>query len=189
MLGDRLVPDPMGTSTRGITIKAPVEQVWPWIAQIGSGRAGWYSHDWIDNGGTASARSIMPEHQQLAPGDIVPAIPGATDAFIVALVVPPKDLVLIVPDSVGGSQVSYEFLLEPLDEDHTRLIMRGRISNRWPAATKASPASSQPPIFIERVYGIIARIPKPLKLGVAYIGHHFMESRMLHNIKRRAEAK
>jgi hypothetical protein len=157
--------------------------------QIGSGRAGWYSYDWINNGGHASARSILPEHQHLAPGDIVPAVPGATDAFIVAFVEPPRHLVLVVPDAVGGSQVSYGFHLEPLDGNHTRLVMRGQISSRWPAAPKAGPASAPPPIFIERVYGILARIPKPLKLGAAYIGHHFMESRMLRNIKRRAEAK
>jgi len=189
MPGDTLVEDPMGTATKGITIEAPLEKLWPWIVQIGSGRAGWYSYDWIDNGGHPSARSILSEHQHLAPGDIVPAIPGATDAFIVAFVEPPRRLVLTVPDAVGGSQVSYEFHLQPLDNDHSRLVMRGRISRRWPTASKAGSSPSQPPTFIERVYFILARIPKPLKLGAAYIGHHFMESRMLHNIKRRAEAK
>ena len=48
---DRLVPDAIFRSTHAITIDAPPEQVWPWIAQMGAGRAGWYSWDLIDNGG------------------------------------------------------------------------------------------------------------------------------------------
>jgi hypothetical protein len=187
MPGDHLVQNPIAMLTDGITIKAPPEKVWPWIVQIGSGRAGWYSFDWIDNGGHASAKSILLERQHLAPGDIVPAIPGSTDAFCVAVVEPPRDLILIVLDAQGGIQVSYEFFLMPLDQDHTRLIVRGHISESWPSATKAAPASSQPPIFIERVYGVLESIPKPLKLGVGFLGHHMMESRMLRGIKRRAE--
>ena len=188
MPGDHLLQNPMAMVTNGITIKASPEHVWPWIAQIGSGRAGWYSYDWIDNGGHASANSILPEQQQLLPGDIVPAIPGATDVFCVAVVEPPTHLILTVPDGKGGIQVSYEFLLVPLDRDHTRLIVRGRISERWPSATQPSPVSSRPPIFIERVYSMLARIPRPLMLGVAFLGHHLMESRMLRGVKRRAEA-
>ncbi len=187
MPGDRLVPEPMGMDTNGITIKAPPENVWPWIVQIGSGRAGWYSFDWIDNGGHASATSILPEYQQLVPGDIVPAIPDTTDAFYIAVVEPPWHLVLTVPDAKGGNQVSYEFLLSPVDHDHTRLIVRARISQRWPAATQAGSDEAEPPIFIERIYKVLARIPRPLMLGVAFLGHHLMESRMLHGIKRRAE--
>ena len=188
MPGDQLVPNPMAMATNGVTIKATPENVWPWIVQIGSGRAGWYSYDWIDNGGHASAESILPDHQQLAPGDIVPAIPGATDVFCVAVVEPQGHLILTVPDAKGGIQVSYEFLLVPLDHNHTRLIVRGRLSQRWPAATQPSTVSSRSPIFIERVYSVLARIPRPVKLGVAFLGHHLMESRMLQGIKRRSEA-
>jgi hypothetical protein len=48
--GDELVPDPMWQSTRGITINAPPERVWPWIVQMGfpSLRAGWYTPHWLD---------------------------------------------------------------------------------------------------------------------------------------------
>jgi hypothetical protein len=188
MPGDHLVPEAIAVVTNGVTIKAAPENVWPWIVQIGSGRAGWYSYDWIDNGGHPSARSILPQHQQLAPGDIVPAIPGMKEAFCVAMVEPPWHLVLTVPDAIGGNQVSYAFLVSPLGHAQTRLIVRGRISRRWPTATQAMPAPSQPPIFIERVYDILARIPRPLKLGMAFLGHHLMESRMLRGVKRRAEA-
>ena len=188
MPGDGIVPYPMAMHTRGISIHAPLANVWPWIVQIGSGRAGWYSYDWIDNGSHLSATAILPEQQRLAPGDIVPAVPGNTDAFQVAAVEPPCRLLLTVPDAAGGSQVSYEFLLSPLAQDQTRLTVRGRISTSWPTATRPAMESERPPIFIERIYGILGRIPKPVKLGVAFLGHHLMESRMLRGIRRRAEA-
>jgi hypothetical protein len=56
--GDSLVPDPMFTTTQAVTIGAPPERVWPWLAQMGAGRGGWYSWDRIDNGSHPSANSI-----------------------------------------------------------------------------------------------------------------------------------
>jgi hypothetical protein len=44
--------------TRAITINAAPEIIWPWLAQMGRG-AGWYSYDWLDNGGKDSARHIV----------------------------------------------------------------------------------------------------------------------------------
>jgi hypothetical protein len=67
MPGDDLIPDAAST-TRAISIAAPPEQVWPWLAQLGFGRAGWYSYDWIDNDGQPSADRIIPELQQLQVG-------------------------------------------------------------------------------------------------------------------------
>ena len=116
MPADSLVPEPIGTVTHAVTIRAPLESVWPWLAQMGGGRAGWYSYDRIDNGGHPSAESILGGYQQIAPGDVLPAIPGATDAFLVAEVEVPRHLVLTVPDASGGIQVSWEFLLQPVDE-------------------------------------------------------------------------
>jgi hypothetical protein len=46
---DALVPEPIFASTHAITIDAPPERVWPWIAQMGAGRAGWYSWDAISD--------------------------------------------------------------------------------------------------------------------------------------------
>ena len=111
---DALIPEPIFTSTHAITIDAPPERVWPWIAQMGAGRAGWYSWDAIDNGGTPSATSIMPAFQTVVSGDVMPAIPGAKDAFVVAAVDPPRDLVLTVPDGRGGNAVAWEHVLDPL---------------------------------------------------------------------------
>src|SRR3954471_20201367 len=88
---DVMVPDAIFTLTHAITIDAPPEQVWPWIAQMGAGRAGWYSWDAIDNGGALSATRVLSGLQTVVPGDLMPAVPGATDAFVVAVVAPPRD--------------------------------------------------------------------------------------------------
>ena len=117
---DAMISDPIFTSTHAITINAPPEQVWPWIAQMGSGRAGWYSWDAIDNGGRPSSTSIVPALQTVIPGDIMPAVPGAEDAFVVAAVDAPRDLVLTVPDGNGGNAVAWEH--------------RARAARWWPNA-------------------------------------------------------
>ncbi len=188
MPSDSLVPNPMGTVTHAVTIDAAPNRVWPWLAQMGGGRAGWYSYDWIDNGGRPSAESIRLEYQQIAVGDVLPALPDATDAFRIAAAEPPHDLILTVPDATGGNQVSWEFFLEPRDDARTRLIVRGHISQDWPMPTPARCALRRRPILIERIYGVLAHTPRPLMLVAAGVGHYIMQVRMLRGIKRRAEA-
>jgi proline iminopeptidase len=86
---------------------------------MGAGRAGWYSWDAIDNGGAPSRTRIVPELQSIARGDILPAVPGAHDAFVVTAVDPPRDLVLTVPDGRGGNTVGWEHVLERLPGGRT----------------------------------------------------------------------
>jgi hypothetical protein len=183
---DTLIPDPLFTSTHAITIDAPPEEVWPWIAQMGAGRAGWYSWDGIDNGGTPSATHVVPELQTVAPGDVMPAIPGAGEVFVVASVDPPHDLVLTVPDGHGGNAVAWEHALEPIDGGRTRLIVRGRASSHWLDLARAQPPAGRRQIFIERAYAVLARLPRPLLLALAGLGHRFMEARHLRRIERRS---
>jgi Protein of unknown function (DUF998) len=185
---DGMVPDPIFTSTHAITIDAPPEQVWPWLAQMGSGRGGWYSWDVIDNGGRASSRSIVPALQTVVPGDIMPSVPDAHDAFVVAAVEPSRDLTLTVPDGHGGNAVAWEHFLQPLDGGRTRLIVRGRASPRWIDLADARPASGHQRIFIERAYAALAMLPRPLLIAVATLGHRVMEARHLRGIQRRSAA-
>jgi hypothetical protein len=187
MPSDSLLSEAIGAKTHAVTIHAPLESVWPWLAQMGGGRAGWYSYDSIDNGGHQSAESILPEYQQIVPGDILPALPGAKDAFLVAEVEVPRHLVLTVPDASGDIQLSWEFLLQPVDQGSTRLIVRARVSPRWPAPVQSRSASLRGPILIERIYTVLHHIPKPLMIAAAGFGHYIMEARMLRGIKRRAE--
>jgi uncharacterized protein YndB with AHSA1/START domain len=171
---DALVPEPIFVSTHAITIDAPPERVWPWIAQMGASRAGWYSWDAIDDGGTPSAMSIVTALQTVVNGDVVPAIPGAKDAFAVAAVDPPRDLVLTVPDGHGGNAVAWEHVLEPLPGGRTRLIVRGRASSHWLDLARATTPVGQRRIFIERAYAVLARLPRPLLVGFAACGHRVL---------------
>jgi hypothetical protein len=74
--GDQLMTRPGFKATRAITIAARPEHIWPWLVQLGSGRAGWYAIDRIDNAGVPSAQTIRPELQDLQVGDRIPMIAG-----------------------------------------------------------------------------------------------------------------
>ena len=76
--GDELVPTPRMQSTRAVTINAPAASVWPWLVQLGAGRGGMYSYDLLENAaglGIHSADRILPEHQRLDVGDVIPLGP------------------------------------------------------------------------------------------------------------------
>ncbi|MGO9545149.1 MAG: hypothetical protein ACLPPF_10185 [Rhodomicrobium sp.] len=183
--GDAIIPNPTATVMHAATISAPVKCVWPWLVQMGAGRAGWYSFDWVDNGGKPSATGIIPELQHIAPGDIMPSLPGALDSFVVAAVEPQRDLILTVPAAGGGNLVSWEFFLE-LHPSGSRLLVRGRVGAQWPAGIAGQPAT--PPRPIERVYAFLALIPRWMMIPIAEFGHGVMQRRQLSGIKRRAEA-
>ena len=79
--GDDLLPDAVDQMTDVIDIGAPPQAIWPWLVQMGCGRAGYYSLDVLDNGGAPSAREIHPDLLQLAVGDVIPATPGDRTAL------------------------------------------------------------------------------------------------------------
>jgi hypothetical protein len=108
--GDDLIPDARLQVTYAVTIEAPASKVWPWLVQMGYGRAGYYSYDRVDvalrkvlpvraraNGGVPSAdrtNRIVPELQHLEVGDVLPALPNAEGGFAVAALEPERSLVL-----------------------------------------------------------------------------------------------
>jgi hypothetical protein len=116
--------------THAVTIARPPQDVWPWLVQMGAGRAGWYSHDWIDNGRRRSAEQIVSALQQLDVGDLMPALPGVTDGFTVLRVDDGRSLVIgwILPD--GTRMMTWAFVLEPAPEG-TRLLVRVRGSSAY----------------------------------------------------------
>ncbi|WP_063821274.1 hypothetical protein [Nocardia cerradoensis] len=67
--GGDLVPEGERGATMAVTIEAAVEQVWPWLVQMGWDRGGFYSWDLFDNAGRPSAREVHPEWQDLGVGD------------------------------------------------------------------------------------------------------------------------
>ena len=82
--GDDVVDEGETLLTRGITIDAPPDAVWPWLVQMGYGRGGWYSYDQLDMKGR-SAETPLPEFQSLEVGDVVPTHPGG--GFVVRLAI------------------------------------------------------------------------------------------------------
>lgn len=122
--GDDLVPDARAQLTHSIVISAPLEDVWPWLVQMGCQRAGWYSWDVLDNGGVRSANRIIPELQRLEVGDVLPARPVGKLGFEVLRIVSERALVLsgLSPEWAG----TWAFVLEPLDSGRTRLVTRYR---------------------------------------------------------------
>ena len=73
--GDDIVDNPSFNATRGITVNAPPENIYPWIVQMGLGRAGWYSYDLLDNLARKSEEEILPDLQRIQTGDLIPMSP------------------------------------------------------------------------------------------------------------------
>lgn len=99
--GDDLVAAPDAIDTRVIDIDAPVDRVWPWLVQMGYGRAGWYSYDVLDMD-EPSALAIEERWQGLAVGDIMPTHPGG--GFVVRTLEPPHSLVLYLDRALVEEQ-------------------------------------------------------------------------------------
>ena len=123
--GDDLCPRARVTATRCITIDAPPQKVFPWIRQMGFGRAGWYSHDWIDNLGRRSATKINPQWQDVHSGSTVP---GGPIDFEAALVEEPRVFVLrTAPGGRIGRRICFTLAYELRDAGgSTRLVTRMR---------------------------------------------------------------
>ncbi|MEK8226829.1 hypothetical protein NKG05_13190 [Oerskovia sp. M15] len=87
--GDELVPAADVVATRAITIAAPPREVWRWVLQLGQGRGGFYSYEWLENLVGCEIRNadrIEPQWQRLAVGDEVRLHPAV--ALRVAAIVP-----------------------------------------------------------------------------------------------------
>lgn len=168
--GDDLIPNPLGTFTNAVTVHAAPPSVWPWLAQMGAGRAGWYSYDSLDNGGAPSAVRINSELQHLELGMVFPALPGATDGFTLAAVDPGRSLVLDWKTPEGVRLVSWAFVLEPAGDRTTRLVARAR--GRAGYQLFGLPSS------------VTARI-----LPVVHAVHFIMQRKQLLGIATRAESR
>ena len=129
--GDDLIAKPFASLTHAITIRCTADQVWPWIAQMGAGRAGWYSYDAFDNGGRRSAERIIPELQDVQVGYLFPWLPGAIAGFLVLDCEAGRFVVLGAPDRNGLPIVTWTFHLEPLSGGMTRLLVRARASTAY----------------------------------------------------------
>jgi len=112
--------------TAAVSLAAAPERVWPWLVQMGHGRAGWYAWDSLDNGGVPSAFSVRLDLQDLAEGDTVSARPGGGSLTVVQLR-PAEALVYWTEARLGSLRYaqSWAFVLRPEGEG-TRLVVRNR---------------------------------------------------------------
>src|SRR6188508_1703645 len=93
--GDDLLAVAVYETTHAIDIDAPPEDLWPWLVQMGQGRGGFYSYDWVEAIGGLdihSADRIIPELQSLEEAAIIRLAPNT--ALMAAVVDPPRALVL-----------------------------------------------------------------------------------------------
>jgi hypothetical protein len=133
MPGDDLMRHPDLVSTRAITIEAPPAAIWPWLVQMGSGRGGAYTYDWIENLlglDMHSADTVLPEFQDLKVGDTLP-LGSKAPRLRVETLEPNQALVVRSED---GNWV-WAFGLYP-DWDRTRLVSRNRIMTPFAAMTR-----------------------------------------------------
>ncbi|MFL7892789.1 MAG: hypothetical protein ACK2UM_10190 [Anaerolineales bacterium] len=131
--GDDLVPNPVLESTRAITIQTSTANVWPWLVQLGQGRGGLYSYQRLENligCDIHNADHILPEFQDLNIGDKVRLGPEGYPAFDVVDIKPERSLVLIgiTPGVSMPTTWVWSFLLNPIDESSTRMILRSRLN-------------------------------------------------------------
>lgn len=172
--GDELVPTPKYRATHAITIRAAPQDIWPWLVQIGQGRGGFYSYDWLENAmglNIHSASQILSEFQNLKAGDTIPLAPDGSGIPVVS-VEPNRALVLggTMDESSEGAfktspgeffSASWAFVLEPVAADVTRLIERFQLDySSNPLATLFYRAFLEPGSFImerKMLLGIKAR--------------------------------
>jgi hypothetical protein len=126
--GDDAAPQATTRSTRAVTIDAPPEEVWPWLVQMGWGRAGFYSYNWIENllgGDLHNVGRIHPDWQDLKVGDDIWMAPagryGESTRLEVIQIHPDRTLVVGHPGQDSGA-----FVLVPTGDGNTRLIVRDR---------------------------------------------------------------
>jgi hypothetical protein len=146
LAGDELLPEATALTTHAITIAAPAQEVWPWLVQMGWGRAGWYTYRWVDRllfpaNGPSSTR-ILPEHQRLQVGDRVPDGPPEADCWFTVEQLEPERLLVLrstrhLPASWRQRGLAMEWIwswhLHEPTPGSTRLIQRNRmrLHPRW----------------------------------------------------------
>jgi hypothetical protein len=133
LLGDELVSEPKWSYTLGIAVDASPEEVWPWIAQLGQGRGGFYTYQTLENLAgcrITNSTEILPDHQHPVVGDDIYLHPTAPPMRI-EVVHPPHALVLFgSPADIGAEESwgvsTWQFVVKPGPHGGSRLLTRGR---------------------------------------------------------------
>jgi hypothetical protein len=135
--GDEIVPSAASQETRGITVGAPANLVWPWLAQMGQDRGGFYSYQVLENlvgCEMPNVEHLDPRLQHWKVGDRLwmypPRKAGGQGYAELALFVPGRAMgfatrqigtpLTVSPDG------SWTFVVEPVGRESSRLLFRGR---------------------------------------------------------------
>jgi hypothetical protein len=169
--GDQLVPYQQSTSTRAVPINSPPESIWPWIVQLGLGRAGFYSYELIERIGgipVINIESIESRWQLLSPGDEIilhPKAPG----LIVDEAAQPKRICFRTQEPArtepAKSKNSWSFYIVTVGAYHSRLLLRS--CNETPKGES-----------------LIKKIRRSLEAALDFT----MEQRLLRTVKRLSES-
>jgi hypothetical protein len=148
-----------------MTIQAAPSEIWPWLVQMGQGRGGFYTHEWVENllgADIHNADRIISAWQELEVGERVRLTPdpyfGQPGQFMTVAEIQPERALVFRQTLPNGSPASWAILLLPADSRSTRIIMRRR-----------------------------ARDPTLFDCVMAP-GYAFMDRGMLHGVRVRAEA-
>jgi hypothetical protein len=158
--GDDLLDPADIVATRAIGIDAPASAIWPWLVQMGPGRAGAYTYDWIENLfglNMHSADRIHGEWQTLKVGDVLRSRKDRAGMRVEIL-----DPERVLSNRSETGDWVWTFVLVP-EDGSTRLISRNRIAIKGAAAGQR--------------LGMLVMEP----------GSLVMERKMLLGIKQRAE--
>lgn len=135
--GDEIIPDPAGQETRAITIHASMDRVWPWIAQLGQDRGGFYSYDMLENlvgCEMPTGEALLPDRQTWTVGDklwMYPPDKAGGRGYATLRVYEPGRALGFAARSFGTPETaapdgSWSFFLEPVTDSTTRMLVRGR---------------------------------------------------------------
>jgi hypothetical protein len=198
--GDDLVPVPLVQTTQAVTIDAAPSRVWPWLVQIGQGRAGFYSDsrfwdrsvDWyyrlLSRGKPGAERAgyriagadrIVPEWQNPRAGDVIADGPPGTACYVVRRAEPDRSFVLF-------TDTHLRYLVPARLRDSTRLGISGELSDSF-LLTEPEPGTTR---LIRRMR--LSCGPWPFQVYAVPIvliwGEVITARNFLRGIKRRAEA-
>jgi hypothetical protein len=152
MPGDTLSRHPTFLATRAITIAGTPADIWPWLVQMGYGRAGFYGYDILENLGSPrglrSADTVAADLQHLTVGDPLPL--SALGGLVVHAVAPDAYMVWAGPS--GDYPGAFTWALYPLDAQHTRLVSRIQWRHHW-----SPPLAFAFDVFTEFTDGIAVR--------------------------------
>lgn len=170
--GDDALPGLSVTGTQAVSIAAPAGDIWPWVVQIGRGRAGFYTYTWIENLLGADIHNL---------DQVDPALQD----------VKPGDRVWLTPERYLGGRVPGQYWrVHAVDPGHALVLVQEPPSNptrgAWTLAILTNEEGGSR--LLSRTNGEPARGIVPRLLGGFWAtGNALMVRGMLLGIKRRAE--